>query len=391
MKGEISLFSKSLLIVIISVGIIFSSFLFFQFFGKTVELKKGVKFKNEVLKSLLNIVSKNCLGMEKLGNIHVLNVSKILEAEIKYKGIELECERPIDFDYDLKIIQFEKNYKAYPGKYFLPGDLTFSGEFSSHPFRGFSKNEYVPYFECNFDPKKHPELCKQSELDRIICGDCRVNPKENCPYEKVKRICCIYYMCPRDACESVEIKKGAGDCSGGCIVVKGCDLSKCKWYPWHGACGMTYEEKEIKFEKEIEFSLPLKTWEFGFSLGVSQYSPENAKYNEIVLSLPVILWYNETFSVDGAIYIHAVKGELEIFYGILQYICDKAKIGEEREIKRKIMLSYPIKIVNNKVCMLDNCKNLDCDLKIRIPLLEPGEHYLTFRYNKNKNLIEVIE
>ena len=387
-KGEITFFSKNITIIVLVIAITLTSFYFFSYYSSILKYKKASEFRNEVMNSLLKIVSKDCLGANlETSSFFVLNISKIDEFEKKYENIEPECERPIEFDYGIKIVQFEKFFKAYPGKIYTEGELTYSNEFSSHPIGG----NYVPYFDCNFDPQEHPELCRQTELDRIVCSGCIENPRENCPYEKVKRICCIYYICPRDACEEVEIKKGAGDCSGGCIVARNCNLSKCEWYPWHGACGMTYTYKEVEIGKLVSINTSIKTWGIGFSAGMNVFSPEIARKNEITISIPIIIWYNETYHPEGMLYLHAVRGELELIYGIIQHICDEVKKGEKKEIKRKIEISAPIRLEGNKICMLNNCKKLDCKVGVKLPVLEKGEYYLTFRYNKNKNIIEVIK
>ena len=59
---------------------------FFSYYSNILKYKKASEFRNEVMNSLLKIVSKDCLGANlETSSFFVLNISKINEFEKKLR------------------------------------------------------------------------------------------------------------------------------------------------------------------------------------------------------------------------------------------------------------------------------------------------------------------
>jgi streptogramin lyase len=150
---------------------------------------------------------------------------------------------------------------------------------------------------------------------------------------------------------------------------------------------------EVKPSKEIE--VEEKIWSFSVgsekTFGTQSFSPEKAKKAEIKIAIPVTIRYNETFATEGIMYIYAVKGELEEFYGAIDYLCIGAKNFPEREIKfsKSFHFSYPVRMINNKICMLDSCKLVECDVPIKMKEFNSGDYQINFLYDATKKEIDI--
>lgn len=403
--GQSSFLIKAIFVIIAVLLFAFIINYFASFRTNVLKQKEDSNFKISVLNTLQKLVSDEACLSYKDGNPQkpVLSKDKIDLFASTYTSTEPDCARPIDFDYSIRIEQLPYSFALYPGQKIVRGELGLSNEFSSH-VQGVPSGS-VLYFDCNFNPKEHPELCPQrTELDRCFCKDCTIDPKVNCPYEKINRICCVYYLCPKDACKSVEIKPGTGDCGSGCVVVKDCDLSKCtlenkadtgkcgSGYP-HGACGMTYEEILIPTGEKTDVNVAGSVWEFGLSFGQTSFSPPKAKRGELQLSLPITIKYNESFSTEGVIYIYAVSGELEDIYNLLMDTCDKAQTATyEIQFTREFHFSYPVSYdpSNKNLCMGTSCKFFDCPYNLEFPNIEKeGNYILGFSFDSAAQKITV--
>jgi hypothetical protein len=397
LKAQADAFVKILFIVIASIAFVLLVIYVNSFRKSTIEEKQAANFKMEVMNTLQKVVTdENNLAYEynQTPQKIVLDKNKIDSFVMEYKGIEPENAKALNFDYNIMIVQPEYNFSLYPGEKRVQGELTISNEFSSH-FWGGDGTVFI-YLDCNFNPEEHPELCENTELDSKTCAGCNENPRENCPYPHeggYSGICCIYWLCPKDACESVETKPGMGDCGGGCTVAKGCDLSKCtNQHSGHGACGMTYDYVIIPTGEKINADIKEKIWNFGLSLGVESFSPEKAKTEELQLSLPITIRYNETFSAQGTVYIYAVRGELESLYSQIEDICEKAKANENQDIKfsREFHLSYPVSYNGDSICMLNSCKKFVCPYELEFENIDTaGDYLLKFSFDPGSKIITV--
>jgi len=151
---------------------------------------------------------------------------------------------------------------------------------------------------------------------------------------------------------------------------------------------------EVKPTKEI--NVERKEWSLSIGaekiMGVESFSPQKARKSEIRMSFPVVIRYNETFATEGIIHIYAVKGELEELVGIIEFLCESAKKFPDREVKfsKIFRFSYPIKLQNGKVCMLNACKKIDCQIPLRLREFNAGEYSIKFTYNPERGEIEVV-
>lgn len=153
-------------------------------------------------------------------------------------------------------------------------------------------------------------------------------------------------------------------------------------------CYTVCEEVEKKVPGH-EADIEEKSWSFG--LPMESFSPYKARSNELVLSLPVGIRYNETFTADGVIYIHAVKGELERFYSLVEYICEIAEFKPTKDVKvsRHFSFSFPVKIIDDRVCMVNSCKKLVCSIPIISKEFGEGEYVINFVYNSTTRTINI--
>jgi streptogramin lyase len=145
----------------------------------------------------------------------------------------------------------------------------------------------------------------------------------------------------------------------------------------------------------IEIEVEEKVWSFSVgsekTFGTQSFSPEKAKKAEIKIAIPVTIRYNETFATEGIMYVYAVKGELEEFYGIIDYLCMSAKNFPEKEIKfsKSFHFSYPLRKENNKICMINSCKIIECDVPIKMKEFTNGDYQINFIYDATKREIYI--
>jgi WD40 repeat protein len=150
---------------------------------------------------------------------------------------------------------------------------------------------------------------------------------------------------------------------------------------------------EIKPSKEIE--VEEKVWSFSVgsekTFGTQSFSPEKAKKAEIKIAIPVTIRYNETFATEGIMYVYAVRGELEEFFGTIDYLCMSAKNFPEKEIKfsKSFHFSYPVRKEDNKICMLNSCKIIECDVPIKMKEFTNGDYQINFIYDATKKEIDI--
>jgi streptogramin lyase len=150
-----------------------------------------------------------------------------------------------------------------------------------------------------------------------------------------------------------------------------------------------------KVEPSKEIQLEKRTWSFSVgseeTFGTKSFSPEKAKKMEVTISIPINIRYNDTFAVEGIMSVHAVKGELEEFYGLIDYLCINAKNSPEKEIKfsKPFHFSYPVRKENNKICMLDSCKLIECPVPIKMNEFNSGDYQINFLYDAIKKEIDI--
>jgi hypothetical protein len=131
------------------------------------------------------------------------------------------------------------------------------------------------------------------------------------------------------------------------------------------------------------------TWSFGLPL--DSFSPEKAKWDQLQLSLPISIKYNETFVVDGVLYLFSVRGELERLYSSAEYLCQLAEFHPSKDIKfsMQFSFSFPINVVGNKLCMLNACKKFICSIPTNFKEFKEGEYIVNFIYNSTLGVINI--
>ena len=143
-------------------------------------------------------------------------------------------------------------------------------------------------------------------------------------------------------------------------------------------------------------SVPQKKWYFGVGgvsgAGITQFSPEDSRYNDITLVLPVTIRFSEMNLKRGRIRIRAVEGELEKISNNLQRICDLAD-SEEISNEFELYLHHPMYYSDGKICMELNpspCKQINCHIPIEFEnITTEGNYYIKIKYDPIQNKILV--
>jgi hypothetical protein len=408
-KGQMSFLVKALFIVIASVLFLLVIGYFTYFQEQTTKQKAESNFNIEATNTLQKLVNDgDCLAyvINEMPQKGVIDINKLNSFVSKYTDTEPECAKALDFDYNIKVIQFEKNFTLYPGE--TCRQVEKMSDFICSDWTG---DPFI-YIGCNYLPSRCQGVCQAcGEFDNAIyqcdpswgCGD---DPLKNCPYtgscdvrscpygKPPSGICCVYKMCPASACEKV-ISVSTGFHPVCWLPLGKCDLSKCtslphiNWFCAHCARGII-EVCEPSIEL-VNVSIPMKTFGFGVGFGISGFSPEKAKATELQVSLPITIKYNETFSAEGVIYIYAVKGELESLSSLLEDFCEKATVtGTSSEFSKVFHFSFPVTYSNGKLCMVNSCKVLTCPYPIDFGNInKEGDYTITFSYDPSQGRILV--
>ncbi len=432
MKGQISFPAKVAVTVISVTAFMLVIFYYASFVSTVKEEKAKAEFRAEVLSVLQKLVnSEKCLAYSGLvkSSKPVLDKKKIEEFVSKYKDIEPDCAKALDFDYSVKIIQLPKDIKTYPGeavKQVECGEVTGYG-IAVH---GYGKDELTIFFVCESDLRGHcseevdcnggwgdrscpyipghgyyistdhplnfngvlcyPYNCSEFIVQKIRCsfGSCSVEDDEKCMKLAMKgeKVCCIHTNC---------LQSGGSDYHPYFLKCYNLDPEReCKpvsMVSVNAYCGAISVPVRVPATTSHEISLNQKVWSFSVSSGITSFSPQKAKWDEMEISYPVVIRYNETFSTEGVIKIKAVRGELEKFVGILEDICKKAERGENVYFADEFSFSYSVKRYGNRICMLDKCKIFDCPIPLEMKEIKKGEYYLRIIYHPSEGKIRVIE
>ena len=411
MKGQMSFLVKALFIVIAAVLFILVLVYYSSFQKRTIQEREESNFKMEVTNVLQKLVNdKNCLAYShnETPQKGVIDINKLRSFVSNYADTEPACAKALSFDYNIKVVQYPKNFSLYPGKTCRQVE-TISDFLCTDVYDG----ENFIYVACNYLPSQCQGICQAcGEFDNGNyacdpswgCGDDPLNncnytgscDVKTCPYGKPPGgICCIFRMCPVSACEGV-ISTSAGGHSACYLTIGKCDLTKCKpvgnvgrW--WHAHCARGIIEICEPSHEYINISIPMETLGFGVGFGISGFSPEKAKLIELEISLPVTIKQNETFSAEGVVYVYAVKGELESLSGLMEDFCEKAAYNKaSMELSKEFHFSYPVNYSDGKLCMLDSCKVISCPYPINFDNInKEGDYVLTFSFDSAKGEISV--
>ena len=421
MKGQMNFFIKAILIVISVLA--FTSIIFISQMSKvtTVEEKGSSELRMDALEILQKLINtKECLAYEyenvtQKGNLDIDKINKFVS---NYSNFEPRCAKAIDFDYNIKITQFPKNYTLYPGKKFVEKEITLRYICSDPNYNKIPPTEFV-FIACNYDPENCSGVCEDCREFDVRCSStgnchpdnshiavcdpdwgCGDDPLNNCPYtgscaggmqcpggKPPTGVCCIYRQCPRDACEHVINAPAPGHSE--CMVGFGnCNLSKC--HPINVAeriCAHCTKGKipiPVPSAELINITIPLTTWGFGVGFGVSSFSPDAARKEEIKLTMPITIRINETTMREGKIKITAVKGEVESLVSLIEDICMKAEKNpsETITVNRDMYFTYPI-TYNGTCLQMNSCnKEIDCPFPVNFEnITQKGKFNVEINYN----------
>ncbi len=389
MKGQMNFFIKAILIVISVLA--FTSIIFISQMSKvtTVEEKGSSELRMDALETLQKLINtKECLAYEyenvtQKGN---LDINKILDFNNTFQGLEPRCAKAQDFDYNIEIIQFEKKFKTYKGMQIKEKECDPENSNWSIAFHG----QPSIYIYCDGDLEG---CCGSGELDghfprTLNCGGRKVTCT---PYD------CSKYIKSQEECEKIyeDTTKMA------CCVRKTCNTHpwmmecynidpaiNCTKITWHGHawCGLTITASKEPYGVNYTADINQKSWGFAYLpiSGTSSFSPHDAKKEEVVLVLPITIRYNETTMREGEIKITAVRGELETISSLIEDICAKAEKNpsETLIVARDIYFTYPVLYHGGQLCMMNNCKNIDCAFPINFEnITQKGMHNVELNYN----------
>jgi hypothetical protein len=386
-KGQLSFFAKTIFIVISSIAFVVFILLFSKYQKETQAIKESSQFRMDALNILQKLVtSPDCLASSgETAKKVVLDKKKLDELSQIYSETEPKCAKALNFDYNITVIQLEKHTTLYPGKIIITGEPTYVNALAFHEAKHDSNHVY--YGLCNFQPDD--KYCS-GELDGFTdCPEFCWYNLSLCPVGKYNP-CCVTYICPIEKCEIKENKLGDHPR----VVMCDVDLKRdCKVFTGfiHRWCGKVAIDMPIEVGEKRESDIERKEWSFGVKthIGISSYSPRKAKKEELTISIPVIIKYNETFSTEGFIYFHAVRGELEELYSLLEDLCEKAESGITLNFSKNFHLSYPVKYSEPYICMTDSCKKFECSYSLDFEEISVGGDYsLKFSINpENKRIV----
>ena len=360
----------------------------------TMEEKEASDFRMGVLNILQKLFGdKECLayGYDETSRKIVLDKSKLDVFATQFDGIEPECAKALDFDYSIRIIQFPLNFSVYPREITIGTEPEYATDFAQHQcYVGSGK---VLYVRCNFLPSE--ETCESGELDPggilPICDKgCFPDPLKKCPYPDHER-CCIPYYCPAEKCECTENMFGQHPWI---VTCDDADLEKdcTPLRHAHSWCGKVSKIIVVPAGESVSLDIASMVWNFGLSTktGIKSFSPGTALKEELDISIPVTIRYNETFSAEGFAYVHAVRGELESLYSLLEDICDKAEEGLNVQFSRDFHFSYPVSYTAPNLCMMNSCKKFVCSFDLDFEeITAEGDYLLKFSVDQNNKQIIV--
>jgi hypothetical protein len=403
---------KALFIVIAAVLFILVLVYYSSFQKRTIQEKEESNFKMEttnVLQKLVNDADCLAYAHKETPQKIVIDINKLDSFVSSYTDTEPDCAKALGFDYNIKVIQFEKNFTLYPGK------TCHQEEVMSNFLCTTNGPDPFVYVTCNYSPQDCQGICQAcGEFDNGKyrcdpswgCGD---DPLKNCPYKgscdqttcpygnkPPDGICCIYKLCPRSACEKVISAGVPEDPSDTpCYIGDKCDLSKCTDASGSqigcAHCTRGIIEVCMPSNELINITIPMQTLGFGVGFGTSGFSPEKARTAELQLSLPITIRRNETFSAEGIIYMYAVKGELEALSSLIEDFCEKAAASStSMQFSKEFHFSFPVSYSNGKLCMVDSCKLVACPYPIEFDNIDrEGDYPMTFSFNPTEGKISV--
>src|SRR4030042_5684924 len=281
MKAQASSFVKIIFIVIASISFVLFVIYFNSFRKSTKEEKGSAEFKMEVMNTLQQLVTdKDCLAYEYDQTQHkiVIEKSELDKFALEFDGIEPDCAKALNFDYSIQVVQFQHNFSLYPAMVEMESEPQYASDFAQHVCK--YGNGKVLFVKCNFIPSE--DTCGFGELDP---GTGWGVPLCYIDLENQGK-CCTPYLCPEEKCNCTVNEWGAHPWIVSCDYVEDFEKECKRLSSEHSWCGKVVKKVEFPAQELKEVGIKSDVWGFGllFETGVSSFSPEKAKGEELQLS-----------------------------------------------------------------------------------------------------------
>lgn len=440
-------FLSLILIVVTLISISLMIFYNEYFKSKYLEEKEKLSFNNEVYQIAKKLIS--CLGEEK-EKIFYINKEKLDDFSLKFNNIEPRCAIAEKFDYNVKIIQFEKEIRNYP------------------PFE-YKKSDGIA-----------EEILKETDGKKVIfvldvSGSMSMTDTPPCDGNKFKslensRICCLkkfslYFLENYNSNTEIGINIfGVGNCDIKWVVhpyqnvsIRREEIKEkiLKFYPddstpllkgllsavenaeknsyiilltdgGENCGGIVYEEvvrkikdknislisigfgkgADINFLKTLSSKVNGKVYE---AKNCEELVSERIEYEEKTIKIERKEWSFGVYTIGPKIFyeisislpILIKYNETNIVEGILiinaykgfleefySFLDDVCnKEIENLEIVKKFYFDYNVKVYKDKICSENVCKKLYCKYEIEEKEFEKGENIILIKIENNKILI----
>jgi len=214
-----------------------------------------------------------------------------------------------------------------------------------------------------------------------------------------------------DGCENCCCKRGGGGCptgdyssvdianeysySGIPVYTVGFGVGVCKTdldkisEKTHGEFfeAKTCEELVSKPKEQINVTIKPMKWSFGDSV----FSEKDALDQKNIISLPVMVYVNQSTFLPAKMKIILVKGELEQLVGFIEASC-----VTEKSLSLDMKLDYPVTFEKrqdgNYICMQFNekkCQKLGCKKEIEFSNIQRPGHY-KFYSNIENGVLKIV-
>lgn len=138
-----------------------------------------------------------------------------------------------------------------------------------------------------------------------------------------------------------------------------------------------------KPREDLNVKIPEMFWEFGST----SFSKGDSLREELLTSIPVTIYFNQSTILPGKMTIRIVEGELESFVNVVERAC-----ATKEQARYRITLSYPTNIYTDRICMNFRsgmeCQKIACDVPIELESLSPGKYEILVQPTQNS--IKVI-
>ena len=456
MKATSKFLIKGIYLILLIVAITIVTNQIMSINSTAKEELETIKFRKEASDILETLISsEKCLATEKMGTIEkIINISTLEDFQLTYPEIEPNCARSYEYGYYVKVEKF--NFTKISGSYepkMSPGNrdivlildnsgsmadrfeaaksaaiqfvncadetdrvaiVTFNSGFcgagESIPLTPISTGKDALIQQMVFDTEHGTPLINSlKEAERILHAPGIQDNRIIILFTDGRESCC-------DACANQGFIVGTEDCLNPCRTslcdfaesdlqnqgipiysiflgneTAGIEQTKCTSEKTGGKFYNISEENIDVLgkvfcriiERERETNEGYQSWYFGSK----NHSIDKALEKSVTISIPVTIQISDTKAQPGLATIRLYKGQLEELVGSIDGTC-----GTELEIRKKIYISYPVKLEGNSIC-IDNtgrksCRKFACDNVEFAGIDLPGMY--EFYFKKENGVVKVI-